>query len=699
MVLLNKVTRALSIFYFLFISLFAATGKTSSSVETTYVPITRASETLDLATLGAYVQDDRAKLNLVWEAFRKEHIFTDDGFFDPAINGADACPDNPETQRAFLNHVKTKSTQVEVTSFIRCGECNATGKMSVYSGDSLSSRFFYHTPCNGSGKIEARITYTLVYNGTPPARLPTKNQRDFAALEKRVAKGDIDAEFEFGQYLDTGKGTSKDPKKATEMFTKCLMRKDPRGAFGLGSQYERGSTVIQNNFPVSIAFYTLGQSLGGGSANLENIYRMAPPRDIMLGSWYGRILVKEFKLGKIDSQQLSALGIKQLAEVTSLNKSGKSVGKDGEQELQDGMALLAGGEGQKPNFLVAHKKFIQAASYGQADALYCLGVFYDNGLAVPRNKSAAYVFYKLAATIAGEDYMKIAEKTLGPLCRTDENEAAYKLAFDQIGLGKTNNDKFALVTALKDVEDFVATNNQPSLPSKSGSGENVTTPEQNNTQMLTAKFSGSGLIFSSEGYFFTNHHVVENGKGFTVKIAGRGEMRKTSLIAIDTVHDLAILKIENWKGITETGKPVPSLLFKAEEASMGSRVFTIGYPFTVVSDTLGLPKYTSGDLSSLNANTRGEMLVTCPIQPGNSGGPLVRDDGQVIGIIVSSVGVEKFINITEGKLPQGINYAVPIEYLRQLALRNSVKIPSPAPRVVDPNKVIEANSVNVFNWQ
>jgi S1-C subfamily serine protease len=691
MVLLNKVTRALSIFYFLFISLFAATGKISSSVETTYVPITRASETLDLATLGAYVQDDRAKLHLVWEAFRKEYIFTDDGFFDPAMPGADACPDNPETQRAFLNHVKTKSTQVEVTSFIRCGGCNATGKMSVYAGDSLSSTFFYHNPCNGTGKIEAKITYTLIYNGTPPARLPTKNQRDFNALEKRVAKGDTEAEFEFGQYLDTGRGTPKDPKKAMEMFTRCLMRKDPRGALGMGGQYERGTTITQNNFPVSVALYMLGQSLGGGSANLENIYRIAPPRDVVLGSWYGRILVKEFKAGKVDSTQLSAMGLRQLAESSSQNKSVKSVAKDGEQELQDGMALLSGGENQKSNYLVAYKKFIQAASYGQPDALYCLGVFYDNGLAVSRNKSAAYVFYKLAATIAGEDYMKLAEKNLAPLCRSDENEAAFKVAFDYISSGKINNDKFASVTSLNDVEEVVVSSNQPKI----SPGSKSTVSGSANGQQVAS--SGSGLIFTNEGYLFTNHHVVENGKSFTVKIAGLGKMRKANLIAINPVYDLAILKIENWKGLSETGQPVPSLLMSAKDSQIGTRIFTVGYPIPGGLDDS--PKYTSGDLSSLTDIETGRMVVSCPIQPGNSGGPLVREDGQVVGVICSSMSVEVFFKNTGGQLPQGINFAVRIEYLRQLAEQNSVKIPTPSLRVVNPPKVITANSVQVFNWQ
>jgi S1-C subfamily serine protease len=686
MVLFSKVARAFSLFYFLFIPIFAAT-----------VTITRTSETVDLSKLSPYLIEDKTKLHFVWEAFRKEYIFTDDGFFEPVLNGADACPDNPETQRAFLNHVKVRSTELVAVSYIRCGECNGTGKKYIYEGDSLSSSSLVHIPCAGTGKIEAIITYRLIYSGTPPSRLPSKNQRAFSELEKRVAKGDIDAEFEFGQYLDAGRGTTKDSKKASEMFIRCLMRKDPLGAFGLGGQYERGSTIIQNNFPVSIAFYMLGQSLGGGSANLENIYRVAPPRDVMLGSWYGRILVKEFKSGKIDSQQLTALGIRQLAEVTSLNKSTKSVAKDGEQELQDGMALLAGGESQKPNFLLAHKKFTQAASYGQADALYCLGVFYDNGLAVSRNKSSAYVFYKLAATIAGEDYMKIAEKTLGPLCRTDENEAAYKLAFEEIRSGKTNTDKFATVTSLKNVEDLVVINDQPSVAA--GSKQVVAIADPNSGKSLVIDGTGSGLIFSNEGYFFTNEHVVKKGKAFTVKIAGVGEMRKASLVATDTVYDLAILKIENWKGVSETGQPTPSLLLSANTAPVGSKVFTVGYPDTVLLNQS--PKYTSGDIGSLNGPDwkAGSMLVTCPIQPGNSGGALVLENGQVVGTISSTVSARYFAMTNQGALPQGLNLAIRIEYLRRLAERNSVKIPAPALRVVDPPKVITANSVLILVWQ
>jgi S1-C subfamily serine protease/TPR repeat protein len=683
MVLLNKFRSVLLVIYFSLTPVFAAT-----------VTTTRTSETVDLARLSPYVTEDYNKLRLVWEIFRKQYIFTDDGFFEPIIADAAACPDNPETQTAFLHHVKEKSTEVIAKVYIRCGDCNGTGKKYLTQGDSLNSTAFDHVPCAGTGKIEAIITYRLIYGGTPPPRLPSKNQRDFAVLEKRVAKGDKDAEFELAQYYDAGRGTTKDPKKATELFTRCLMRKDPRGAFGLGGQYERGNAITQSNFPISVAFYMLGQSLGGGSANLENIYRIAPPRDIMLGSWYGRIVVKEFKSGKIDSQQLTALAIRQLAEASSKNKSTRSVAQDGEQELQDGMALLAGGDNQKPNYLVAHKKFIQAASCGQPDALYCLGVFYDNGLAVTKNKSTAYVFYKLAATIAGEDYMKISEKTLAPLCRSDENEAAYKLAFEQISKGKISNDKFAYVTSLKDIEDAVTIDSKPTVPSVDNTP--VAFIDSNNKK-LSISSNGSGLIFSNEGYFFTNNHVVEDGKNFTVKVAGLGQMRKAKLVAVNKEYDLAILKIENWNGISETGQPVPSLLLNSKDASVGSRIFTVGYP--MIGELDASPKYTSGDLSSLTDIEIGRMVVTCPIQPGNSGGPVVREDGQVVGVICSTMGELHFIKASNGRLPQGLNFAVRIEYLRQLAERNSIKIPAPSLRVINPHKVITDNTVIVFNWQ
>ena len=669
---------------------FAAAFLNAANTQTT----TRQSETVDLNKLRPYDEIAQMKLRTVWQAFRLNYTLTDDGGFEPAIPGADACPDNQEAQIAFLHFVKEKSIEVQTTEYIRCGDCNGTGKRYLREGDSLSSHALDHLPCGGTGKMKAVLTHRLIFTGVPPAKLPSKNQLAFSALKKRVDDGDQDAQFELAQYLEAGRGTAKDARKAAELFAGCLMRKDPRGALALGGQYERGSDGLEPNRPASIAFYMLGQYLGGGSANLDNIYRTAQPRDVMQGFWIGRILLREFKAGKVSAPQLSAAGIRRLVNAQYVRSDGSSSRKDGDQELQDGMVLLSGGDEKKPNLAGAYGKFTQAAASGQGDALYCLGVFHENGLAVTRNRSAAYVFYTLAATVAGEDYMKIAQKSLDSACRTEENHAVYLAALDELRAGKLRPERLTAIAALKDVGEEVAS----SSPVAAGKIEFADIFDPSTGKQLQQAWSGSGLVFSSEGYVFTNHHVIEKGKAFTLKLAGAGPMRRARLVGYDEPFDLAILQIEDWKGISETGQPVPSIAMNAAHAGLGARVFTVGYP---VPEVLNFsPKYTSGDLSS-HASSRGpgRMQISAPIQPGNSGGALVGEDGQVVGVIDSGFKPKVFLEITNGSLPQGINTAIRIEYLRQLAARNSINIPAPAQRVVDPPKVITANSVIIWNWQ
>ena len=665
----------------------------SAALSAAPLTVTRAAETVDIYKLRPYDDVAQMKLRGIWQAFRKSYSLTDDGGFEPALPGADACPDSVEAQHAFIHFIKEKSIEIQTTDYIRCGDCNGTGKRYLREGDSLTSQALEHLPCGGTGKMKAALTHRLIFTGVPPAKLPSKNQRAFAALKKRFDEGDQDAQFELGQYLEAGRGTAKNAKKASELFADCLLRKDPRGALALGGQYERGSDGLEPNRPTSIAFYMLGQYLGGGSANLDNIYRTAQPRDVMQGFWFGRILLKEFKAGKVSAPQLSAAGIRRLVNAQYVRSDGSSSRKDGDQELQDGMVLLSGGDEKKPNLAGAYGKFTQAAASGQGDALYCLGVFHENGLAVTRNRSAAYVFYTLAATVAGEDYMKIAQKSLDSACRTEENHAVYLAALDELRAGKLRPERLTAIAALKDVGEEVAS----SSPVAAGKIEFPDIFDSSTGNQLKPASSGSGLVFNSEGYVFTNHHVVEKGKAFTLKLAGVGPMRRARLVAFDEPFDLAILQIEDWKGSSETGQLVPSLATNASQANSGRRIFTIGYP---VPELLTIsPKYTSGDLSSLTSMWSGRMQVSCPIQPGNSGGPLVGEDGHVLGVISASVNVDKFYAGTGGKLPQGINWAIRIEYLRQLAARNSISVPATALRVVDPPKVITANSVVIWNWQ
>jgi S1-C subfamily serine protease len=91
----------------------------------------------------------------------------------------------------------------------------------------------------------------------------------------------------------------------------------------------------------------------------------------------------------------------------------------------------------------------------------------------------------------------------------------------------------------------------------------------------------------------------------------------------------------------------------------------VGFPVTVL---LGLePKFTDGSVSALSG-VGGEsslLQVSVPVQPGNSGGPLLNDRGEVVGIVTSSAAVAHFLQAS-GTLPQNVNWAVKSEYAAML---------------------------------
>ena len=116
---------------------------------------------------------------------------------------------------------------------------------------------------------------------------------------------------------------------------------------------------------------------------------------------------------------------------------------------------------------------------------------------------------------------------------------------------------------------------------------------------------------------------------------------------------------------------------------VGDHVFTIGFP---APDLLGpAPKYTDGAISALSG-LQGEavlMQTTVPKQPGNSGGPIVNEQGQVVGIVVSTAAIETFVART-GTLPQNVNWAVKAEYALPL-----FEAPPPSATAVSRRQAIE----------
>ncbi len=140
----------------------------------------------------------------------------------------------------------------------------------------------------------------------------------------------------------------------------------------------------------------------------------------------------------------------------------------------------------------------------------------------------------------------------------------------------------------------------------------------------TSNFGGTGFIISANGYVVTNYHVVRGADSVHLQNT-KGESFKAKVIYIDPTHDLAMLRIND-----STFAPLRSApyTFKEVPSELGEDVYTIGYPRDEVV-------YGQGYLSSRTgyAGDTTAYQISIPVNPGNSGGPVLDSKGNVIGII------------------------------------------------------------------
>ena len=140
--------------------------------------------------------------------------------------------------------------------------------------------------------------------------------------------------------------------------------------------------------------------------------------------------------------------------------------------------------------------------------------------------------------------------------------------------------------------------------------------------------SGTGFAVSPGGHILTNAHVVSGCSKVTARIGG--VELQAQVVSIDTQNDLALLKIS---GAFSTVLP----LREGARVQLREPVVAFGYPLPgVVSSSLNMTTGNISALAGLGDDAR-SLQFTAPIQPGNSGGPLVDASGNVVGIVTSKL--------------------------------------------------------------
>ena len=164
--------------------------------------------------------------------------------------------------------------------------------------------------------------------------------------------------------------------------------------------------------------------------------------------------------------------------------------------------------------------------------------------------------------------------------------------------------------------------------------------------------TGTGVVIVDSGVILTNLHVVDGARRIRVVFAD-GMEAAADLIGARPEHDLAVLKAQSVPDDLE-----PATMRSTVGLRPGEPVLAVGFPFGIG------PSASAGVISGLGReyrSTEGTRILTNLIQfdaavnPGNSGGPLVTNEGEVIGIVTG------LLNPTEQRVFVGIGFAVPIE--------------------------------------
>ena len=276
------------------------------------------------------------------------------------------------------------------------------------------------------------------------------------------------------------------------------------------------------------------------------------------------------------------------------------------------------------------------AEKGEASAQFNLGLMYATGQGVAKDEGEAYKWYLLS----GAQGTEFAKKAI-PLIERDLTAA-------QRAEGQR------LAREWKPGKELPAGGNV--------TGESIATSRPTS--------SGTGFFITDDGYFVTNQHVA--GEGATVRIVTAAGAISAKVVKVDKANDLSLLKVE--------GKFVALPVAASRGVRLGATVATVGFP------NIGLqgfsPKLAKGEIGSLAGaqDDARHFQISVAIQPGNSGGALVDERGNVVGVVVAKLSQRAAI-ATTGTIAENVNYAVKSSYL--LSFLES--LPEVAAKLKDPS--------------
>jgi uncharacterized protein len=310
------------------------------------------------------------------------------------------------------------------------------------------------------------------------------------------------------------------------------------------------------------------------------------------------------------------------------------------------------GEGVPHDDLEATRWYLRAAEQGDAEAQYNSGLAYYHGRGIPQDYQQAVRWYRKAAETGNPD----AQNNLGSMYDYGEGVPQdYIQAHKWFNLAaSTASDNEKRERAVKN-RNIVEKKMPPSqvaeaqrLAREWKPSADISAGRTEGSVGSQLSMSGTGIIVSRQGYVMTNQHVVEGCR--TLRAKAGGKVEQLSIVGIDARNDLAVLKLPH-------AADSMARFREGRNIRPGDPVVVVGFPFHgVLASEANVTTGTVNALAGLGNDSR-YLQISAPVQPGNSGGPLFDQSGNVAGIVVSKFDAMKVARAT-GDIPQNINFAI-----------------------------------------
>ena len=413
-------------------------------------------------------------------------------------------------------------------------------------------------------------------------------------FRRYAERGVAAAQFNLGIMYHSGKGVPQDHAEAAKWWHRAAEQGNAKAQFNLGLMYNRGWGVPQDY------------------AEAAKWYRHAAEQGIAQA---------QFNLGVIYH---SGRDIPQ--DYTAVTKLYRLAAEQGLAEAQFNLGVMyAEGQGVQQDYAEAVKWYGRAAEQGNAHAQNNLGVMYENGRGVHRNHVQAHKWYNLAAS----GYPTSKQEHRDTAVRNRERVAS-KLSPNELARAQR------MAREWHSRKEGVA---PASEPPDAGAEARPAPPA------LEKASTGSGFRVSAGGRILTNAHVVEG----CAEIRLPPRPAPVRVVARDGAVDLALLD--------GPAGGAAAAFREGRGVRLGAPVVVLGYPLRGVLASGA--NVTTGNVAALAGpgDDRRLIQITAPVQPGNSGGPVLDSAGNAVGVVVSKLNAIKVARAT-GDIPQNVNFAV-----------------------------------------